>query len=94
MPRELAQEEVGVVGEIREKERTTKWADVRGNEEMEEAEGQRVGTEKKTEWMELLDVAREKDVGAAKKIEKVKDRIRWQSGAKRERTEFGMAHAA
>ena len=32
---ELAQEEVLVVGEVREKERTTKWADVRGNEEME-----------------------------------------------------------
>ena len=47
---ELAQEEVGVVEEVREKERTTKWADVRGNEEMEEAEGQRVGTEK-TGWM-------------------------------------------
>ena len=44
-----------VVEEVREKERTMKWADVRGNEEMEEAEGQRVGTEKKTDWMELLD---------------------------------------
>ena len=66
-----------MVGEVREKERTTMWADVRGNEEMEEAEGQRVGTEKKTDCKELLIVAREKDVGATKKTEKVKDRGRW-----------------
>ena len=77
-----------------------RWADV---EESEEDGVNEVQKQKKTDWMALLEVAREKDVGNAEKGKwgrewavrdegKRKDE-KWDPGEQRERTEFG-AHGA
>ena len=79
---ELAQEEVGVV------------EDVRGNEEMEEAEGQRVGNREE----DGLDVVAGSGQGKRRRSYEENREGEGQRkvaiGSEKERTEFGMAHAA